>query len=183
MNLESTKPDSPKLEYLNRQYGVFFDWYKQSEQKATFLVTINTFVAGVINGLVFLAPEKLTQAKAAYTAPVWMLLTFSGIASVGSLIFILRSVWARHRGSAPKLEPTQKLWFFGDLAKMGREDHQKLIKAMSEKHMEDTMTAQNYLLACNVQKKFDALNIAISLTVVSLILLFALGFAYAGSHK
>ena len=41
------------------------------------------------------------------------------------------------------------------------------------------MSAQNFILSKNVSIKFDALNRANSLTIVSLILLFALGIAYA----
>jgi len=41
------------------------------------------------------------------------------------------------------------------------------------------MLAQNFILSRNVRVKFDSLNRAISLTIISLILLFALGIAYA----
>lgn len=170
-----------RLEYLNRQYDVILGWYKQSEEKARFLVTINTVIAGIVNGLVFLAPEKLTQAKAVYTAPVCILLILSSVALIGSCVFILRAVWARHRGWSATLKPTERLWFFGDIAAMTREEHEKLVRDWSEEQMEATMTVQNHILAGNARKKFDALNVAISLTVASLMLLFALGFAYTAS--
>jgi hypothetical protein len=171
-----------RLEYLKQQYEAILDWYKQSEEKAQFLVTINTVIAGIVNGLVFLAPEELTRASAVYTAPVWILLILSGLTLIGSCVFILRAVWARHRGPSPALKPTERLWFFGDIAAMTREEHHALVREWSEEQMEATMTAQNHILAGNVRRKFDALNMAISLTIASLILLFALGFAYAGSR-
>ena len=171
-----------RLEYLKQQYEAILDWYKQSEGKAQFLVTINTVIAGIVNGLVFLAPEELTRARAVYTAPVSILLILSGLTLIGSCVFILRAVWARHRGPAPTLKPTERLWFFGDIAAMTREEHQALVREWSEEQLEATMTAQNHILAGNVRRKFDALNLAISLTIASLILLFALGFAYAGSR-
>jgi hypothetical protein len=170
-----------RLEYLNHQNEAILDWYKQSEEKARFLITINTVVAGIVNGLVFLTPSALAQAKTVYTAPVWILLILLSAALIGSCIFILLGVGARHHGTPLKLLPTDRLWFFGHIAGMTWDEYEKLVRGWSEDQMDATMTVQNYILAVNVQKKFDALNLAISLTVASLALLFALGFAYTVS--
>jgi hypothetical protein len=168
-----------RLEYLSNQYENILGWYKQSEEKARFLVTINTFAAGIINGLVFIASDKVPKMGAMYTTPVWSLVFVSAVALIGSYILILRAVWARHRGWEPALKDTERFWFFGHVAAMTREEHQALVQNWSEERMEATMTAQNYILAHNVRTKFDALNWAISLTIVSLILLFVFGVAHA----
>jgi hypothetical protein len=167
-----------RLEYLNRQHENMLGWYRQSEEKARFVVTINTFAAGIINGLVFIAVDKISAAKAVYTTPFWVLLLFSGMTLIGSYIFILLAVWARHRGPEPALKDTEKLWFFAHIASMTQEQHRALIQSLAGEHIEATMTAENHILAGNLKNKFDAVNWAISLTIVSLIVLFVLGVAY-----
>ena len=62
---------------------------------------------------------------------------------------------------------------------MSQDEHKKLMGQWSEENLEATMSAQNFILSKNVSIKFDSLNRAISLTIVSLILLFGLGIAYA----
>ena len=175
-----------RLEYLNKQYENILGWYKQSEQKAKFLLTVNTFAAGLVNGLVFVAADKLAVIRVVYSYPLWGLLLMAGAALIGSCVLILRAVWGRHRGSGPILKETEKLWFFAHIADMDRAEYESLMHNLQDGHVEATMIAENYILAYNVRTKYDALNWAISLTVAALILLFALGFVYAltvsGAH-
>lgn len=44
-----------KVEYLFKQFETILGWYKQSEEKAKFLVGLNTLVIGVVNGRCFIA--------------------------------------------------------------------------------------------------------------------------------
>ena len=167
-----------RLEYLRAQYENILGWYKQSEEKAKFLVTINTLVVGVVNGLVFVGAEKIATVRRVYTVSLWVLLLLSGLALIGSYLFILRAVWARHGGEVLKLKDHERLWFFGDIAAMSREEHQKLLDDWSEEHLEASLSAQNYILSRNVKTKYDSLNLATSLTIVALVLLFILGVTY-----
>jgi hypothetical protein len=168
-----------RLQYLFNQYANILDWYKQSETKSNFLVTINTLVVGVVNGLVFVGVDKVARVKAVYGVSIWCLLALCGLSLVGSYLLILKAVWARHRGEVIQLEDTEKLWFFGHVAGMSRDEHKELLTQWSEEKLEATMSAQIYILSRNVNLKYDSLNMAISLTIVSLILLFFLGIAYA----
>jgi len=170
-----------RIEYIFSQYANILDWYKQSESKSNFLVTVNTLVVGVVNGLVFVGADKIIHAKNLYAGSnyVWLLAGLCGLSLVGSYLFILRAVWARHRGEVIELADKEKLWFFGHVASMSRDQHKKLVAGWSKANMEATMVAQNYILSRNVKTKYDSLNVAISLTIVALILLFCLGIAYA----
>src|SRR5262245_5523888 len=167
-----------KLEYLLKQYENVLGWYKQSEEKAKFLVTINTLVVGAVNGLVFIGADKVRAARPFYTMPVWVLLALSGIALLASYLFILRAMWPRHHALDASLKPSERIWFFGDLASMTREDYNAAIHNWTEQHLEATMAAQNYILSKNVWIKHEALNWAIACTIVALVLFFALGLAY-----
>jgi len=70
------------------------------------------------------------------------------------------------------------MWFFGDLASMKRQDYKAALTDWSEQDLVDTMIAQNHILSVNVWTKHQALNRAITLTIVALVLLFGLGIAY-----
>jgi|RhiMethySRZTD1v2_1073278.scaffolds.fasta_scaffold320906_2 hypothetical protein len=173
------EPTMTRLDFLFQQYGNILDWYKQSETKSSFLVTINTLVVGVVNALVFVGVDKVAKVKGVYSLSVWSLLALCGLALIASYLFILTAVWARHRGEVIKLSDHEKFWFFGHLASMSQDEYKKLMTQWSKPHLEATMSAQNFILSRNVRVKFDSLNRAISLTIISLILLFALGIAYA----
>jgi hypothetical protein len=181
MNIRLEKKKTmTRLEYLFNQYGNILDWYKQAETKSSFLVTVNTLVVGVVNGLVFVGVDKVSHVKNIYSVAIWILLSMCGLSLVGSYLFILRAVWARHhREAAKNLTDKEKLWFFGHLASMSRDQHKTLLNQFSEEHLEATMSAQNFILSHNVNTKYNSLNFAISLTIISVILLFALGIAYA----
>lgn len=181
MNIRLEKKKTmTRLEYLFNQYGNILDWYKQAETKSSFLVTVNTLVVGVVNGLVFVGVDKVSHVKNIYSVAIWILLSMCGLSLVGSYLFILRAVWARHHREAEKnLTDKEKLWFFGHLASMSRDQHKTLLNQFSEEHLEATMSAQNFILSHNVNTKYNSLNFAISLTIISVILLFALGIAYA----
>lgn len=168
-----------RLEFLFQQYENILNWYKQSETKSSFLVTINTFVVGVVNALVFVGVDKVARVKDVYSFLVWSLLALCGLTLIASYLFILNAVWARHRGEVIKVSDQEKFWFFGHVASMSPDEYKKLMSQWSEQNLEATMSAQNFILSRNVSVKFDSLNRAISLTIISLILLFALGIAYA----
>jgi hypothetical protein len=167
-----------KLEYLLRQYDTVVGWYRQSEEKAKFLVTINTLAVGIVNGLVFVGAEKVGAVGRLYTIPIWLLLALSGAALVGSYISVLRAMWPRHhkRTASPKL--SLRTWFFGDVASLTEQQHREALTNWTEDDLEATLIAQNYILSSNVWTKHEALNWAITLTIIALVLLFALGVAY-----
>lgn len=167
-----------KLDYLLAQYENVLGWYKQSEDKARFLVTLNTLVVGVVNGLVFIGADKVSASTPLYTTPIWLLLTLSGVALVGSYLFILRAIWPRHHTRDATLKPSERLWFFGDIASLTRQEYREAVSDWSDQALEGTMIAQNHILSRNVWIKHEALNWAIALTIVALILLFGLGVAY-----
>ena len=167
-----------RLDYLFKQYENVLGWYKQSEEKAKFLVTLNTVVVGVVNGLVFVGADKVREVGRVYTIPIWVLLALSGVALAGSYVFILRTLWPRHHALDVSLKNSERMWFFGDVASMTRQDYGTAIAECSNEDIEQTMIAQNHILAGNVWTKHEAINWAIVFTIVALILLFALGVAY-----
>ena len=167
-----------KLDYLFKQYENILGWYRQSEEKAKFLVTLNTLVMGAVNGLVFIGADKVTAVRPLYTMPIWLLLTLSGIALIGSYLFVLRAMWPRHHSRNTSLKATERIWFFGDIASMTTEEHRTVMAGWTEQDTEVTMTAQNYVLSENVWIKHEALNWAIALTIAALMLLFFLGITY-----
>jgi len=167
-----------RLEYLLAQYENIVGWYKQSEEKAKFLVTLNTLVIGVVNGLVFIGADKVKVVRLLYTIPIWLLLAISGIALLGSYLFILRAMWPRHHTRDVALNASERIWFFGDVASLTRQGFEAEIADWSEQKLEATLTVQNHILSNNVWLKHEALNWAIAFTIVALMLLFVLGIAY-----
>ena len=167
-----------KLEYLLKQYENVLGWYKQSEDKAKFLVTLNTLVVGVVNGLVFIGADKVKAVRPLYTVPVWVLLALSGIALLGSYFFILRAMWPRHHSRDAALKASERIWFFGDVASMTRQEYRAAIVDWTDKDLEATLIVQNHILSNNVWIKHEALNWAIAFTIAALMLLFGLGVAY-----
>lgn len=166
-----------RLDYLLKQYENVLGWYRQSEDKAKFLVTINTLVLGVVNGLVFIGADKVRAVRPLYTLPIWLLLALSGLALLASYFFILRAMWPRHHSRDGALKASERLWFFGDVASITREEYRAA--AMDWEHnLEATMIAQNHILSRNVWTKHQALNWAITFTIVALMLVFGLGVAY-----
>jgi Family of unknown function (DUF5706) len=167
-----------KLDYLLKQYETVLGWYKQSEEKASFLMTLNTLAVGVVNGLVFIGADNIRTVRSFYAWPIWILLALSGLALVGSFLFILRAMWPRHHAIDNSLQHRERIWFFGDIASMTREEHREALANWTERDLEATLVTGNHILARNVWIKHEALNRAIALTIVALILLFALGVAY-----
>jgi hypothetical protein len=171
-------PAMTKLDYLLKQYENLLAWYKQAEEKAKFLVTVNTLVVGAVNGLVFIAADQIMLVRFLYTWPIWPLLALSGIAVVGSYFYILRAIWPRHHARDGSLKTNEQIWFFGDIAAMSREEHKKALEDWTERDLEATLIAQNHILSKNVWIKHEALNWAITLTIIALVLLFSLGMCY-----
>jgi hypothetical protein len=167
-----------RLDYLLKQYENILGWYKQAEEKAKFLVTVNTIVVGVVNGLVFIGADKVRLVRPLYTMPIWVMLSLAGVALVGSYLFILRAMWPRHHMRDASLNYSQRMWFFGDIASMTRQDYGAAVADWCEQAFEETLIAQNHILSTNVWTKHEALNWAIAFTIVALILLFGLGLAY-----
>jgi hypothetical protein len=167
-----------KLDYLFKQYENILGWYKQSEEKAKFLVTVNTLVVGVVNGLVFIGADKVRAIRPFYTLPIWLLLTLSGITLVGSYLFVLRAMWPRHHVLNTSIKASERIWFFGDIASLTKEEHKIVTDNWTEQNMEATMQTQNYILSKNVWIKHESLNWAIALTILAIVFLFALGVAY-----
>lgn len=168
-----------RLEYLFRQYDTLLGWYRQSEDKARFLVTLNTLVVGAVNGLVFVGADHLQAVRSSYSTALWLTLGACGAALLGSYLYVLRAMWPRHHAGEASMTPDERLWFFGDIAGMSRETHREAMAGWSEARLETTLVAQNHTLSRNVWIKHEALNIAIALSILAYILLFALGFLYA----
>src|SRR5262245_61032605 len=164
-----------KLEYLLKQYENFLGWYRQSEEKAKFLVSINTLVVGVVNGLVFIGADKVRNVQPLYTWPIWLLLGVSGISLVSSYLFVLHSMWPRQRLRESSAELSERLWFFGDIADMTKRQHAAAMAEWTDAGLERSLIAQNHALAGSVLTKHESLNWAIACTIGALIALFALG--------
>jgi hypothetical protein len=170
-----------KLDYLLKQYENLLGWYRQSEEKARFLVTINTLVVGVANGLVFVGADKVGAVRSLYVLPVWILLAGSGVALLASYVYILRALWPRHHAQIPATATPpldERLWFFGDVATMSRQAYGDALDAWTDQRFETAIIAQNHILSKNVWIKHEALNRAILCTIVALVLFFCLGVAY-----
>ena len=71
-----------RLDYLFKQYENILSWYNQSENKAKYLVTINTLIVGATSGLVFVGADKVSVVRPLYTMRIWFLLALSGLALV-----------------------------------------------------------------------------------------------------
>ena len=173
-----------KIDFLLRQVDSTLAWYKQSEDKAKFLVTINTAVVGVAtSGLVFVSSDNAQAAGQLLAGRVGAFLLVLSISLLLSFMFILRAVWARHQTLDRSLPDIRRLWFFGDVAGMSRQQHSQAIGELTEQslpsHLEAMLASQSHVLATNVWRKHKALNWAIVFTVVSIGLLFVLGVAYA----
>jgi hypothetical protein len=167
-----------RLDYLFKQHESIIGWYKQSEEKARFIVSLNTLAVGVVNGLVFIGADRIKSARLLYTAPIWLLLALSGMALISSYLLTLRAMWPRHHWRDASLKRSQRMWFFGDVASMSREDFAATMAEWSEQDLEQTLVAQNRILSKSVWTKHESLNWAIAFTIVALMLLFGLGVAY-----
>ncbi len=170
-----------RLTYLFKQYDNILDWYKQAESKSAFLHAVNGILVGALNGLVFVGVDKVHDLRLFYTNLIWTLLLLTAVCLVASYLFMLKSVWARHHGQEPELTDKEKLWFFGHIGTMTRETYKQGLYPFFEENIEATMLAQNHILSRNVTTKFDALNWAISLTIISLVLFLVLGAVYASA--
>ena len=168
-----------KLEYLFAQLNTSLDWYKSCEEKAKYLVGLNTVIVGGVNSLVFVGAERTHATHAFYADVLVILLALAGIALVGSFVFVLRSLWPRHHARIQGLNIMERLWFFGDIASMTPTEHRAAMDRWTEKDLENTMVVQNYILSTNVWRKHQALNRAIALTIGVLVLLLVIGVVHA----
>jgi hypothetical protein len=175
---DNARPTMTKLEYLFKKYDTIVGWYKQSEEKAKFLVTLNTLIIGVVNGLVFVGADKAASVQF-YDLPIWILLALIGIALIGSFLFVIRAMWPRHHSRDTALKLSERIWFFGDIASITREEYTKAMEGWTEKELETAIIIQNHILATNVWDKYESLNRATALSIVALVLLFGLAVAYA----
>jgi hypothetical protein len=170
-----------KVDFLLRQVDTTLVWYKQSEDKAKFLVTINTAVVTVASSLIFVSsgnPQAVGQLRA-----VTVLLLVLGVSLLFSFICILRAVWARHNKLDSSLPEVRRLWFFGDVASMSDQQHAHAVGELTEEslpsHLEAMLVSQSHIFSTNVWRKHQALNWAIVFTILSVVLLLALGVAHA----
>lgn len=170
-----------KTDFLLRQLDSTLGWYRQSEEKAKFLVAINTTVASVASGLVFVATDR---AGSRFDGVAALLLLLLGLALLLSFGFILHAVWARHTARDDALPDTARLWFFGDVARLPPDRHRQALESLTEEalpgQLEAMLASQSRILSAHVWRKHQALNLAIVFTVLSVGLLFALGIAHAG---
>lgn len=168
-----------KIEYLFRQLDTLLAWYRQAEEKAKFLVGVNTLAVGVVNALVFVGADDIGQVRALYSRPLWLLLAGCALALAASYLLVLRAIWPRHHAADGPLSPDETLWFFGHVAARTREAHRAAMAGWSEQKLEASLVAQNHALSRNVWTKHEALGQATVCTVLALVLLLALGMVYA----
>jgi len=173
-----------KSDFLLRQLESTLGWYRQSEDKAKFLVAINTTVVSVTSGLVFVAADRARAPGHLFDGLAAWLLLLLGLALLLSFVFILSAVWARHSARDDALPDADRLWFFGDVAHLSAARHRQAVESLTDEalpaHLEAMLASQSHILSANVWRKHQALNFAIVFTVLSVALLFALGIAYAG---
>jgi len=170
-----------KIDFLLRQTESTLAWYKQSEDKAKFLVTINTVIVGIVNGMVFAGCSKVPGLLGSLGGR--LLLWALGISLLLSFACVLRAVWARHHVLDRSRPNVERLWFFGDIAEMSREKHAEAIMGLTDdelsKHFELMLISQSHIFSTNVWHKHQALNWAIVFTILAVGMLFAVGVAYA----
>jgi Family of unknown function (DUF5706) len=167
-----------KIEYLFKQFETIHEWYKRAEDKAGSLIGLNTLVLGAVNGLVFVGAGEIRAAKDVYTPLIGGLLALAGLALVASYLQVLRAVRSRHDPGRIATEPVERLWFFGDIAAMSREQHREAMAGWDERSLERSLLSQIHILSRNVAIKHTALNRAVACTVIALLSLLALGIAY-----
>jgi len=171
------------IDFLFRQVDTTLAWYKQAEDKAKFLVTINTAVAGTVSGLVFVSSGKSQAAGRLSGCWVSTTLLALGISLLLSFICILRAVWARHSKIDKTLPNVRKLWFFGDVASMSKPHHAQAVGELTDEtfssHLEAMLVSQSYIFSTNVWYKHQALNWAIVFTIAAVGLLFVFCVSYA----
>ena len=174
-----------KTDFLLRQVDSTLTWYKHSEDKAKFLVAINTAVVGVVSSLVFVSSDKAQVAGKILSSRVGPLLLVLGLSLLLSFMCILRAVWARHGILDRSLPDVRRLWFFGDVAEMSRQRYADAVGELTEQslpsHLEAMLVSQSYIFSKNVLRKHQALNWAIVFTIMAVALLFVLGVVYADS--
>lgn len=170
-----------QLEYLFKQYENILGWYHQAESKGALLHAINGALVAALSGLVFVGAEKFETLHLRYSQGITTLLILTSVCVLGSYLFMLKAVWARHHGRESPLTDNEKLWFFGHVAAMPRETYKRLLDPFFEANAVATMLAQNHILSRNVATKFDALNWAISLAIAAIVLFFILGMVYASA--
>lgn len=172
-----------RIDFLFRQYDTIRDWYKQAEDKAKFMLTLDALIVGGVNGLAF-AGDGLRAFHPEHGDVVWLLLALAGLVLVASLLFVLRALWPRHHAHEDPLPRHERIWFFGDLAAMSQGEHAAAMAAWSDASVERALVAQNHILSVNVWRKNEALNIAIAACIAGLLLFFAaavLGLGVLGS--
>lgn len=167
-------------EFLTARLAETLAWYRHCEEKAKFVIAINTTLVSVFAGLVFVAGDKRMQVLA--PAPRgWVVLLLSSLAVcvLCALISVLRVLWARHSTVDTALPDVRRLWFFGDVAGMSRDDYTRALTTVEgaafDADVEAMLVSQNHLLATTVLRKHRALNWANGFTMVALACLFLLG--------
>jgi Family of unknown function (DUF5706) len=167
-----------RIEYLFKQFETIYEWYKRAEDKAGLLIGLNTLALGVVNGLVFVGADEIRAVQGFYTPWIGALLALAGLALVASYLQVLRAVRSRHDVGDTATEPAERLWFFGDIAAMSREQHREAMATWDERTLERSLLSQVHILSRNVVAKHAALNRAVTCTVTALLLLLALGIVY-----
>jgi hypothetical protein len=168
-----------KIEFLFRQLDATVAWYKQAEDRGKFLIGLNALLVGVLDALIFVGTERIQAVRTAYTTPIWVLLGLVAAGLVASYSFIFFAMWPRHRSHDRATRPSEKLWFFGDVAQMTKGEHREAMATWDDDAVVETLVSQNHILSSNVWAKHQALSWAMALTIATLVGVFALGVAYA----
>jgi Family of unknown function (DUF5706) len=174
-----------KIEFLQRQLTQTVEWYSRCEEKAKFLVTIDTVVVSVASSLIFVGADDAASTDALLDGPVGLLLLSLGLSIALSFGCILIVLWARHDARRSDLPEGRGLLFFGDVAALSRDEHAEAVASLTEAsfptHVEAMLVSQSHILSRSVLRKHRALNGTIAFTMSAVMLLLALGVAYAAS--
>lgn len=167
-----------RLEYLLRQSEAVGEWYRRAEDKARFVIGLDTVLLGVVNGLVFVGAEEARALRGSFAPLVGILLVLAGAALAASCLLVLQAVRSRHEARDAEASPMERMWFFGDIAAMSRAQHREAMAAWDEAGFERSLISQNHVLSRHVAAKYVAVNRAAACSIVALLLLFALGLVY-----
>lgn len=160
-----------KREFLSGNHAELLAWYRHCEEKAKFIIAINTALVSVFAGIVFAGGGARMPATAIGNGGVAALLVMLGISVLASLLAVLRVLWARHYVVDTTLPEDMRVWFFGDIAGLSREAYARSIAAIPEDaldaRVEAMLTSQVHILATSVMRKHRALNWAIGFTMAA----------------
>lgn len=166
-----------RLEYLLRQSEAVGEWYRRAEDKARFVIGLDTVLLGVVNGLVFVGAEEARAARVVRAAGRYPAgarrSRAGGLLPTGAAGGAFASRGPRRRGLADGADVVLRR-YRGDEPRAASRGHGRLDEAGFER----SLISQNHVLSRHVAAKYVAVNRAAACGIVALLLLFALGLVY-----